>query len=168
MATVDKGTISMIKFNALATQVNYIQATRKLVDQFIGMGRFAEAQKEMTLLVEAQQRLNDLYDRMSAEPTEAPKTAVVEEVVTETPVKQPIVQVFYERGYKWTVDIKGSDESIECDLNKAEAVSLAKRVAARIGAKLEIQTLTREEKKAAFVDRWDHAKATGQTALKFR
>jgi len=77
----------------------------------------------------------------------------------------PIIQVFYEKGYRWTVQVSNQDESYESNITKGEAMSLAKMLQDRTGWKIEAQTLTKAEKKQVMVDRWDHVKSIGQDTL---
>ncbi|KQN96797.1 hypothetical protein [Paenibacillus sp. Leaf72] len=83
-------------------------------------------------------------------------------------VFKPIVRVYYESCYKWTVEVEGENESRDCGLNKAKAVALAKKVSKEVQGRLEIQTLSKEERKMALHDRWEAAFSSGQSTLRFR
>lgn len=67
------------------------------------------------------------------------------------------VMVWYESGYKWSVLVNREDETRSTELNKNEAVKLAKMIAADVGGLREIQTMTKEEKSNAVKDRWNFA-----------
>lgn len=144
-----------MKYQSLADAMEYVQGARQCLQHFVATGNQPEVLRERVNLRNGETRLAETMARLEAE------------LAAEGIAPRPVVHVYYERGYKWSVDVDGG-ESIECNINKAEAVAIAKRVAASIGAVLDIQTMTRDEQKAAMTDRWDHARAVGQTALKFR
>lgn len=145
----------MTKFQSLLNVLEYIQGAKQCLQHFIDTDNALEIMRERTNIRNAEKRLALHMINLESE------------LRVEGVPARPIVRVYYERGYKWTVDVDGGD-SIESNVNKADAVYIAKQVAAEIGGYLDIQTLTHKEKKAAMNDRWDHARSIGQTALKFK
>ena len=78
---------------------------------------------------------------------ELAEVVAVEETVVEV-VEAVEINVYFELGYKWSVDITGKDESVATGLNKAEAMKLARQLKkeAGKGAIINEQKLTKEEK----------------------
>ena len=60
-----------------------------------------------------------------------------------------IISVFYEEGYKWSVDVEGEDESRITGINKKDAMIFARNLKASFNGKAEIeaQVLSKQERK---------------------
>jgi hypothetical protein len=60
-----------------------------------------------------------------------------------------IIEVFYEKEYKWSVKVEGEEESRETNVNKKEAMEIAREVKKEIkDAKIKEQKLNKKEKAA--------------------
>lgn len=88
--------------------------------------------------------------------------------ITQSTKSNQVINVFYQSGYRWTVDVEGESESRLVNVNKAEAVALARHIQKTEGGALNIQTLTKEERKQALIDRWEHVFETGYRTLDYR
>lgn len=65
--------------------------------------------------------------------------------------KVPSIRIFYELGYRWSVYVEGEDESRYTNINKAEALVLARSIRRNEFnglAKIDSQTLSKLEIKA--------------------
>lgn len=60
---------------------------------------------------------------------------------------KPVVKVYFQQGYRWSVDVSGEEESIIINVTKKEAMTVAKELVKRLGATLEEQKLTKTERK---------------------
>lgn len=96
------------------------------------------------------------------------KMAEKNATITQSTKSNQVINVFYQSGYRWTVDVEGEPESRLVNVSKAEATALAKHIQKTEGGKLNIQTLTKEERKQALIDRWEHVFETGYRTLDYR
>jgi len=81
-------------------------------------------------------------------------------------IPQPVVRVYYEPGYRWTVLVEGEDESRAVGVTKEVAVRQAKAVAKEIGGKLDIEVLSGNWRSEIMKDRWDYEASMGYTELR--
>lgn len=146
----------MITYNELVNLINCWLETKEILQRYIPVAeRYKETMHVLICRLNEQEKMIELMEReLLAE--------LAQETITGT---QKIISVYYETNYKWSVSIAGEDESRACGLNKAEAVALAKEIRLREGGELNIQTLTREEKKQAMCDRWQIALELGWNKL---
>lgn len=108
--------------------------------------------KQMNLgeLVALKNEWADLYSTHGAENFRTNFLEVEAEILTrcneETPVKDTVINVFYEVGYKWSVDVDG--ESVDSSLTKKEAMGIARQLKKEIAnSVINEQKLTRQERK---------------------
>jgi hypothetical protein len=62
---------------------------------------------------------------------------------------EPVIEVFYEEGYRWSVHVDGEEESRDTNITKAEAMRLArniKRTEFNMKANIKAQKLSRLER----------------------
>jgi hypothetical protein len=86
---------------------------------------------------------NELYNT-----PETKEETAVQEVKADN-VSMPIVRVFFELGYRWSVDVEGEGESRITNVTKKEAMALAKQIIKEEfggNAILDEQKLTRKQK----------------------
>lgn len=108
--------------------------------------------KEMNLgqLVELKNDHIAVYQATQCEMYREHALEVQAEIVSRTVEvveSKPVVKVYFQQGYRWSVDVSGQEESIIINVTKREAMAVAKELVKSLGATLEEQKLTKTERK---------------------
>ncbi|MBD1379177.1 hypothetical protein [Metabacillus arenae] len=95
------------------------------------------------MLLEITEEIQKRYAQMKAEQTKQEESKPAQSIQEE----QTVINVFYEEGYKWTVNING-EESIDCSLTKKDAMVLARTLKKQYNnAVINEQKLSKKERK---------------------
>lgn len=108
--------------------------------------------KEMNLgeLVELKNDHITVYQATQCEMYREHALEVQTEIISRTVEvveSKPVVKVYFQQGYRWSVDVSGEEESIIINVTKKEAMAVAKELVKTLGATLEEQKLTKTERK---------------------
>lgn len=82
------------------------------------------------------------------------------EISSDYTAKNP-VEVYYEPGYRWSINIEGESEVRYSDLTKVEAMCIARKIAKHEGRKIKEQKLTKAERKTNMSSIWEFRRELG-------
>jgi len=66
--------------------------------------------------------------------------------IAEVEVNEVEIKVYFQLGYRWSVDINTQEESVVVNVTKAEAMKIARALRKENGGRIIEQKLTKEEK----------------------